>query len=895
MNDKKAKISAAVVAIVLVAIAAVVILYPHEIEVSWEGEGDVTPDEGSMRFYESMDLRIEPADGWTVGSVTVDGEAVELRDDTYSLKVSAFDFSATEFHVVFVQDEPPETHIVTVTSTDGGTISPSGAVEVADGGSVSFTIRPDGGYRLDSLEVDGTNVASGVGSYILSDVRADMTVHAVFERSSGPGPTPQPDRYTVTASASEGGSISPSGSTTVYGGGSVTFTMTPDEGHALSRLLVDGEPVTVTGNTYTLRDVRADHTVHAVFEESEPPEPETHTITITSTANGTVTPSGTVEVGDGEDLTLTIIPDDGYRLGSLTVDGTSVASDVGTYTLEHVTSDHTVHAAFVEVPVISHKVTATASEGGSITPSGTITVEEGQDLTFTITADSGYRLSELTVDGSPVEPLDGTYTLESVTSDHTVHAEFERIPAPVTHTVTISHTGNGTVAPTGSVVVGDGEDLTITMAPDKGHHIASVLVDGVPVEAKDGRYTLENITADRTVRVSFEKDGPVTHTVTITASEGGSIDPSGTITVEEGQDLTFTITADSGYRLSALTVDGVPVEAEDGRYTLENITADHAVHAGFERIPAPVTHTVTVTASEGGSISPSGTMTVENGDDISFTITPAEGYRLSQLLVDGRAVTVQDLKYTLSDITGDHTVHAEFVEVLDRIEITSEPVMKVYTAGDTFDPAGMEVTAFYTDGTSRVLDPSEYSYEPSGALTVEHTSVVVTHNGKTDSVDIRVADPDDFDVIVTHYEGTRMENGKKVSFSEDPNVPLNQFTFDTLNITPRTEQTVTMTVSNGTDMDLAAGVFVADPVISEGLRLAEQLTLTVRSGTGTYTASVADIAAGEVLSLGTIDAGGSVTVTVTLEFPESEHNNEAMGQNVSFGLGVIAGQEAASP
>ena len=189
----------------------------------------------------------------------------------------------------------------------------------------------------------------------------------------------------------------------------------------------------------------------------------------------------------------------------------------------------------------------------------------------------------------------------------------------------------------------------------------------------------------------------------------------------------------------------------------------------------------------------------------------------------------------------------------------------------------------------------DHSYEPSGALTVEHTSVVVTHNGKTDSVDIRVADPDDFDVIVTHYEGTRMENGKKVSFSESPNIPLSQFTFDTLNITPRTEQTVTMTVSNGTDMDLAAGVFVSDPVISEGLRLAEQLTLTVRSGTGTYTASVADIAAGEVLSLGTIDAGGSVTVTVTLEFPESEHNNEAMGQNVSFGLGVIAGQEAASP
>ena len=80
---------------------------------------------------------------------------------------------------------------------------------------------------------------------------------------------PETETYTVTASAGEGGSIDPSGEFEVQAGGSVTFTITAEEGYKVSDVTVNGVsagPVT----EYTLTDVSEDTTVEASFEEEEP-------------------------------------------------------------------------------------------------------------------------------------------------------------------------------------------------------------------------------------------------------------------------------------------------------------------------------------------------------------------------------------------------------------------------------------------------------------------------------------------------------------------------------------------------------------------------------------------------------------------------------------------------
>ena len=71
--------------------------------------------------------------------------------------------------------------------------------------------------------------------------------------------------------------------------------------------------------------------------------------------------------------------------------------------------------------------------------------------------------------------------------------------------------------------------------------------------------------------------------------------------------------------------------------------------------------TITIKPIENGTISPSGKVPVEAGDDLTVTITPDEGYHISDVLVDGESVGPVD-EITLEDIDGDHTIEVIIAE-----------------------------------------------------------------------------------------------------------------------------------------------------------------------------------------------------------------------------------------
>lgn len=79
--------------------------------------------------------------------------------------------------------------------------------------------------------------------------------------------------FDITATSNRGGSISPSGTVKVASGGDKTFTFKPKDGYELVDVLVDGESIGVV-TSYTFRNVKADHTIKAIFtseEEEVPP------------------------------------------------------------------------------------------------------------------------------------------------------------------------------------------------------------------------------------------------------------------------------------------------------------------------------------------------------------------------------------------------------------------------------------------------------------------------------------------------------------------------------------------------------------------------------------------------------------------------------------------------
>lgn len=84
----------------------------------------------------------------------------------------------------FVTEALPETvtHTITAAAGPGGTISNAGEVQVADGGSITYQITPEAGYRVAEILVDGQPVEGTDLSYTFSQVAGDHTIEVTFEK-----------------------------------------------------------------------------------------------------------------------------------------------------------------------------------------------------------------------------------------------------------------------------------------------------------------------------------------------------------------------------------------------------------------------------------------------------------------------------------------------------------------------------------------------------------------------------------------------------------------------------------------------------------------------------------------------------------------------------------------
>ncbi len=293
----------------------------------------------------------------------------------------------------------------------------------------------------------------------------------------------------------------------------------------------------------------------------------------------------------------------------------------------------------------TYTVSASAGSGGAISPAGSSVVNYGGSKTFTITPATGYQVAGVTVDGSSVGAVT-SYTFSSVTANHTIAATF----ASNTYTVSASAGSGGAISPAGSSVVNYGGSQTFTITPATGYQVASVTVDGSSVGAVTS-YTFSSVTANHTIAATFASN---TYTVSASAGSGGAISPAGSSVVNYGGSKTFTMTPATGYQVAGVTVDGSSVGAVTS-YTFSSVTANHTIAATF----ASNTYTVSASAGSGGAISPAGSSVVNYGGSKSFTMTPATGYHVAGVTVDGSLVGAVT-SYTFSNVTANHTIAATF-------------------------------------------------------------------------------------------------------------------------------------------------------------------------------------------------------------------------------------------
>ncbi len=168
-----------------------------------------------------------------------------------------------------------------------------------------------------------------------------------------------------------------------------------------------------------------------------------------------------------------------------------------------------------------YTITATAGAGGTITPSGDVTVYETTSQSFTITANAEYRLASVMVDGAEAidQLVDGVYTFTNVNANHTIAATFEAIP---TYTITIIKEEQGSVTYNGTELQ-DNETVTVqegatpsfeisgyTTTNGDRYIIGTLTIDDEEVEVsgefpenQSFTYTFEPVNANHTLAVTF--------------------------------------------------------------------------------------------------------------------------------------------------------------------------------------------------------------------------------------------------------------------------------------------------------------------------------------------------------------------------------------------------------
>jgi hypothetical protein len=200
------------------------------------------------------------------------------------------------------------------------------------------------------------------------------------------------------------------------------------------------------------------------------------------------------------------------------------------------------------------------------------------------------------------------------------------------------------------------------------------------------------------------------YTITAAAGANGTISPSGSVVVTQGGNQTFTITANAGYKIANVTVDGINQSAAAGQltfnYPFTNVMVNHEITAQFD-INQAMTYTVTVTAGVNGSVTP-GTSTYNAGTNATFLIQPSTGYKISQILLDGSAVSIANnsgQSVPISNIQANHTLSAIFAIRTFTISIAIDG----YWNGGTTNPAPGLYTVNYGSNFTITATPNPYN------------------------------------------------------------------------------------------------------------------------------------------------------------------------------------------
>lgn len=317
-------------------------------------------------------------------------EGTVLVDGNKSVAIALVSEATLTYNVIFtVKEGDVAVEAATVTLTGYG------EQQTDASGVATFTGVPASADVAYTVNKTGFVEATGAVTVVDADVNQAVALTRVS--------------YTITASAGENGTITPSGDVSVAHGTNQAFDIEAASGYHIASLLVNGTEVAeaagVASHTYTFSNVTAAQTIAATFAIN------TYTITVTAGENGTTTPAANQTVNHGGEVVFTIAANEGYHIKDVLVDGVSVGA-VASYTFTNVTVDASIETQF-EVNTYTIATLVSPVDAGTVTGAGDYT--HGQEVTLTATPNSGYAFEKWTVGGTTLS-TSATYVFTATES-----------------------------------------------------------------------------------------------------------------------------------------------------------------------------------------------------------------------------------------------------------------------------------------------------------------------------------------------------------------------------------------------------------------------------------------------------------------------------------------------
>jgi hypothetical protein len=157
--------------------------------------------------------------------------------------------------------------------------------------------------------------------------------------------------------------------------------------------------------------------------------------------------------------------------------------------------------ANLDITVQTFAVTPSSGSNGSISPNTVQTVDYGKGVVFTAKPATGYLVNQWLLDGKAVSGASGTtFKLSNVTANHTVKVTFQI----QTFTITPSAGSNGSISPSTVQTIKSGGSATFKATPASGYKVNQWTLDGKTVQTGGSSYTLSNVKASHTIKVTFK-------------------------------------------------------------------------------------------------------------------------------------------------------------------------------------------------------------------------------------------------------------------------------------------------------------------------------------------------------------------------------------------------------